>query len=132
MRRQGEVLTLLDRSRVEVRPLVDCDGLVALHAGQPVGAARYRTFDNHRAELQLAIAEGWERRGVGATLLDLLAEEAALEGVSTFVADTSAEDSLVLAVLTRWSPDCTVTNESGVYHCEMPVDRDAVLHAVGI
>lgn len=131
MRRHGEVLTLLDRSQVEVRPVAEGDGIVVLRNGNPVGAGRYRRRDDRSADLHLAIAQGWERIGVGATLLDLLAEDAEREGICRFVAEAAVENSVMLGVLTRWSPDCTMTIDHGVCRCDMPLGVEAAMQLAG-
>lgn len=69
-----------------LRLLVETDprshvALVATHAGEVVGEARY-VREGAGAEFALAVADGWRRRGVGKRLLDALLDRARRDGLA--------------------------------------------------
>ena len=70
---------------------------------QPVGIARF-VRDPHQhdsAEVALAVADRWQNRGVGTTLMEALVQRAVEVGVRRFTALVSHDNAAVLRVLRR-------------------------------
>jgi acetate---CoA ligase (ADP-forming) len=73
--------------------------LVGRHDDRIVALASYaRLRDPGRAEVAFAVADDFQRRGVGTRLLERLALSAAGVGIERFVAEVLAENSAMLAV----------------------------------
>ena len=74
--------------------------LVAYVEGEPVGIARL-VRDGRAAEVAFAVADDWQRRGIGTVLLDRLAEDARAAGIESFRADIAPCNTASLALLRR-------------------------------
>ncbi|MDD7967817.1 GNAT family N-acetyltransferase [Actinomycetospora lemnae] len=76
-------------------------GAVAPETGQGVGIARFIRSDTDpaSAELAIAVADDWQRRGVGFQLLRLLLTRARQEDVTTISAEVLTENSALLRLL---------------------------------
>jgi GNAT superfamily N-acetyltransferase len=79
----------------------DHEALVALDAasGEGVAVARYVRTGSERAEPAVAVADDWQSRGVGAALLDALADRAYESGIRCFEATVLATNAQALALL---------------------------------
>jgi ribosomal protein S18 acetylase RimI-like enzyme len=97
-------------SRRDVATLTDLDhhareALVAVdpRTGGWVGVARYATFpgDPRTADVAVTIADGWQGRGVGSALLELIVERARQEGLVALRATTLLENGPALRMLRR-------------------------------
>jgi acetyltransferase len=79
--------------------------LVALSAndGEPriVAMAQYAPDEAEAAEFAVVVADAWQRRGLGARLLELLLERAAWAGVRTMNGFALAENGPMLALAAR-------------------------------
>jgi GNAT superfamily N-acetyltransferase len=64
-----------------------------------VGVARFVRLAEGVAEPAVAVADDWQRRGVGTHLLDALADRARQEGIGVFVAPVLADNAAVLGLL---------------------------------
>lgn len=109
-------------------------GLVAtLQAGgdeQIIGVGRYAVLDGapgqpRRAEVAFAIADDHQRRGIGALLLEHLAEIARANGVEEFEADVLGENNAMLQVFLRSGFRVTRSLEEGVFHLTFPTEETA-------
>ena len=90
-------LTEVDHRRHEALVAVDpADGSI-------VGSARYVQVPRERetAEVAVAVADDWQRRGVATTLLSALSKRARENGIEQFRAYVSSENSVVVDALTR-------------------------------
>jgi GNAT superfamily N-acetyltransferase len=95
-------------SKAELRYLTEVDhhdheALVALHpvTGEGVGVARY-VRDSRRpdsAEIAVVVADAWQGRGVGTTLLHRLADRAREEGIRRLTALMLAENDAMAHLL---------------------------------
>jgi len=74
--------------------------LVALHAGEVVGEARYVRTDGG-AEFALAVADGWRRRGVGNRLLAALIVSARRDGLRRLDGEVLASNEAMLGFVER-------------------------------
>ena len=79
----------------------DHEALVAVdeQTRDGVGVARFVRLAEGMAEPAVAVADDWQRRGVGTHLLDALADRARQEGISVFVAPVLADNAAVLGLL---------------------------------
>ncbi len=73
--------------------------LVAEHDGNLIAVGRYdRTPDSTEAEVAFVVADAFQHHGIGTLLLDELARAALARGITTFVANTLAENRKMLDV----------------------------------
>jgi GNAT superfamily N-acetyltransferase len=81
----------------------DHEAIVALEraSGQMVGVARFVRTAGAEAEPAIVVADDWQGRGLGATLLDALADRAREEGVTCFRAPVLAENDAAIELLAR-------------------------------
>ena len=79
----------------------DHEALVAVdeQTRDGVGVARFVRLAEGVAEPAVAVADDWQRRGVGTHLLDALADRARQEGISVFLAPVLADNAAVLGLL---------------------------------
>ena len=74
--------------------------LVAVVDGEPVGIARL-VRDGAEAEVAIAVADEWQRRGVGTFLADRLAADARAAGIERLRATMHAENRASMALMWR-------------------------------
>ncbi len=65
----------------------------------PIGGARYVLLGDGRAETAVSIRDDMQRKGIGTRLLQLIAEEAKLVGVTTLVATIQNENRAIWCTL---------------------------------
>lgn len=77
-------------------------GLLALAGGPDdrsvVGMAQYASDGPGRAEFSVAVADAWQRQGLGARLIQALVHQASIAGVETLCAVMFAENRAMLAL----------------------------------
>jgi GNAT superfamily N-acetyltransferase/nucleotide-binding universal stress UspA family protein len=90
----------------------DHEALVALaeDTGDMVGVARYVRTRPDVAEPAIVVSDDWQGRGLGALLLDGLADRARAEGIESFVAPVLAENTAALRLFERLG-DATVRHD---------------------
>jgi GNAT superfamily N-acetyltransferase len=93
--RQLEYLTDIDHHDHEALVAVDEE------TRNGVGVARYVRIGGQAAEAAVAVADDWQRMGVGSLLLDELADRARAEGIKSFTAQVLADNAGALALLER-------------------------------
>jgi RimJ/RimL family protein N-acetyltransferase len=100
-------------SDAEVRYFVDVDHhdheaivAIALPGGEGIGVARYVRDPAHpdTAEISITIADEQQGLGLGAQLLELVAERAAEEGVERLRASVLADNTRMLRLIRRRWP----------------------------
>jgi RimJ/RimL family protein N-acetyltransferase len=69
--------------------------------GEGVGVGRFVRTDGDEAEPAVAVADAWQRRGIGTALLDALADRAREEGIERFRALVLAHNTDAIAMLER-------------------------------
>ncbi|WP_205697070.1 bifunctional GNAT family N-acetyltransferase/acetate--CoA ligase family protein [Conexibacter sp. SYSU D00693] len=134
---------LRDGAAVEVRPARDEDraalehlhddapgvrdvlaaastGLVAVAGAEVVGHASFTPRGARRAELAVAVADGWRRRGVATVLLERLVAEAGAQGLRLLTARVAPAQHGVVQVLEDLGLPVAVRAEPGVVHVELP------------
>ena len=75
----------------ELVPAGDGFGLIAEREGKVIAQADYRVSGAETAEVGVAIAEAYQRRGLGTILLGQLSQAASEAGITTFKATAPAE-----------------------------------------
>jgi GNAT superfamily N-acetyltransferase len=98
--RFGGAKNVLTRSDLELLSRVDGDHhvLVAWLAGLPVGIARL-VRDGSAADVAVAVADEWQRRGVGTVLMERLAADARAAGIEELRATMHADNTASLALM---------------------------------
>jgi GNAT superfamily N-acetyltransferase len=98
--RFGGAKNVLTRSDLELLSRVDGDHhvLVAWLAGLPVGIARL-VRDGSAADVAVAVADEWQRRGVGTVLMERLAADARAAGIEELRATMHAHNTASLALM---------------------------------
>lgn len=117
-------LTELDHS--------DHEALVALtEAGEIVGVARYvrQPADPSHAEVAVTIRDEWQSRGVGTTLLHLLARRAARNGIELFTGVCLAENREMLQLFDELGPTTRHRQDGDVTEVEVTLPTTAT-HAI--
>ncbi|WP_326633008.1 MULTISPECIES: bifunctional acetate--CoA ligase family protein/GNAT family N-acetyltransferase [unclassified Streptomyces] len=108
--------------------------LAAEYAGHLVGLAEYEVLPpGSTAEISVAVADGWHRRGVATLLLEHLADAARTAGVTAFSADALAENHDVLKVFHDLGLRVTSHFDGPEVHCTVELTEDnTYLNAVEI
>src|SRR3990170_1590452 len=81
-----------------------------------------RLRDPKAAEAAFAVADDFQRRGIGTRLLEQLAEAAAEHGIESFVAEVLPENRNMLAVFENVGFRATRGLEGGVYEVRFPIE----------
>jgi len=101
---------LREPGEAQIEKLVNVDGhrtmaLVAvIGEGKDeriIGVARYAADNEHECEFAVAVADDWQCRGVGTTLVPLLFEHAAREGFSAIYGTVLANNQRMIE-LAQW------------------------------
>jgi RimJ/RimL family protein N-acetyltransferase len=108
--------------------LLDVDGvcrlaLVAIVDGEIVGVARFARLaaDDPAADLGIAIADDWQRQGVGTRLLAALAEAARAVGIDRFAFVALPENRAAVQLMRRLAPDLHLEFSGGVIEGFVPL-----------
>jgi GNAT superfamily N-acetyltransferase len=100
--RFGGAKNVLLPGELELLARVDGDHhvLVAWIDGEPVGIARL-VRDGRAADVAFAVADEWQHRGVGTTLMERLAGDARAAGIEELRATMHADNAESLALMRR-------------------------------
>jgi RimJ/RimL family protein N-acetyltransferase len=108
-------------SNEQLRYLTDVDhhaheALVAVEdaTGDIVGVARFVRTEEGVAEPAVVVLDDWQRRGIGAHLLDALADRAREEDIHTFAAVVLAHNGAAMAALRRLGETRTISQGPNV------------------
>jgi GNAT superfamily N-acetyltransferase len=84
----------------------DHEALVVLDGDEIVGIAHWDRLDccPDQAEIAIAIAEGWQHRGLGRVLIRALAGDAYRHGIDTLTATVLAENRAALGLAAQNGP----------------------------
>jgi GNAT superfamily N-acetyltransferase len=108
----------------------DHEALVAVEAGTEhgVGVARFvRSQDDPEvAEIAIAVADPWQRRGVGSALLRRLNERARHEGIRRFSADILTENRPMLDLIQELGEVRVKSREQGSVALEVEPPDDGI------
>jgi len=102
---QLDYLTLVDHH--------DHEAIVAFddESGDIIGVARYVRTGDDIAEPAITVADDWQGRGIGSSLLDALVRRAHEEGIHRFEATVLADNPAAIAVLSQLGD--TTTSRGG-------------------
>ncbi|MGZ8687037.1 MAG: GNAT family N-acetyltransferase, partial [Gaiellaceae bacterium] len=81
-----------------------------------------RLRDRHTAEAAFAVADAYQRNGIGTRLLEQLATRAAEHGIDAFVAEVLSENATMLRVFENVGFRATRALEGGVYEVRFPIE----------
>ena len=84
-----------------------------------------RLRDRHTAEAAFAVADSWQRRGIGTRLLEQLATRAGSCGIEAFVAEVLSDNAAMLGVFANIGFKPTRTLEGGVVEVQFPIAETA-------
>jgi ribosomal protein S18 acetylase RimI-like enzyme len=108
--------------------LLDLDGvrrqaLVAILDGEIVGVARFARAadDDPEADLGIAVADDWQRQGLGTRLLAALAEAARAAGIERFSFMALPENQAAVRLVRRIAPDTRLAFAGGVLEGFVPL-----------
>jgi RimJ/RimL family protein N-acetyltransferase len=77
-----------------------------------VADARYvRALDDDVAEFAVAVADGWQRQGLGQQMLERLARHAARHGVRRLVGDVLVDNAPMIALVARLNGELQSRND---------------------
>ena len=118
-------------SETEVRRFTTVDyvdrlALVAMVEDRLIAVARYdRAPGATEAEVAFVVADDYQHHGIGSTLLDDLADAARARGVTTFRADTLAENHAMLDVFRHTGFPVSAHTEYGTVTLRFPIASTA-------
>jgi GNAT superfamily N-acetyltransferase len=97
-----------------------------------VAIAQYEPAGDSVAEIAVVVAPAWRRAGLGALLIQLLADAAASRGIHTFIVSYLAENRPIAALVRNAGGLSTQRIEQGIAECRVALDRDhaAAAHPV--
>lgn len=104
---------------------VDRLAIVAEDGGRLVAVGRYeRTPGTNEAEVAFVVADDFQHHGIGTLLLECLAAAGWERGVSTFAAQTLAENHDMLGVFVDSGFAVTAASASGTVTIRFPIEPD--------
>jgi GNAT superfamily N-acetyltransferase len=102
---------------------VDRMAFVVTDAERIVGVGRYERLEGtDEAEVAFVVTDAYQRRGIGALLLDRLAEVAVRQGITTFVAQTLSENRDMLGVFLTSGFPVESSSEGGTVSVRFPIE----------
>ena len=81
-----------------------------------------RLRERATAEAAFAVADDWQRKGIGTRLLEQLAERASERGIEAFVAEVLPGNAAMLSVFENVGFTPTRTLDAGVVEVRFPID----------
>jgi acetyl coenzyme A synthetase (ADP forming)-like protein len=105
--------------------------LLVLHGGDEgrmIGGAQYFRMEDGRAEISLSVTDEFQGRGIGSILLGQLAQEAARQQITTFVAEVLPENHAMVNVFRASGFTVSIRATPGAIEVEFPIllTEDAV------
>ena len=83
----------------------------------------YRLPNKHLAEVDFAVEDVYQEKGIGTSLIQHLARAARENGITSFEADVLAENKQMMDVFRDYGPHISSELEAGVYHITFPITR---------
>ena len=114
-----------------VRRLMNVDhcrreALIALDEEGIAGVARYAPFGENGFEVAIVVADAWQRRGLGTTLMRRLGHVARTRGIRSFHATILAENRGAKRFLQRISPTASFKFVDGIIEAEVPLQPTTI------
>jgi GNAT superfamily N-acetyltransferase len=101
---------------------VDRMAFVVVDVRRIVGVGRYERLDgSDEAEVAFVVTDAYQRRGIGALLLDHLADAARVHGISRFMAQTLSENRDMLGVFLASGFPVATSSEGGTVSVSFPI-----------
>jgi RimJ/RimL family protein N-acetyltransferase len=114
----------------------DHEALIAFdpETGAAVGVGRFvRLDDGVSAEAAVTVVDGWQGRGLGTALTQLLAERARGEGIERFRAYLLATNAQMHDVLASLGPAKVISRDAGAVEVEVAIpERGIGQHMAGV
>jgi len=83
----------------------------------------YRLPKKHLAEVDFAVEDAYQDRGIGTSLIQHLANAARENGITSFEADVLAENKRMMDVFKDYGFHISNELEAGIYHVSFPIAR---------
>lgn len=100
----------------------DREAVTALVDGEIVGVARYaRAGSGDVAEMAIAVADEWQRNGVGTRLVRELERRATANGLRCLRVVMLGENRAAIALFRRLAPDAALTADGHLLTGELPL-----------
>jgi len=101
---------------------VDRMALVVVDGDRIVGVGRYERLEGtDEAEVAFVVTDAYHRRGIGALLLDHLADVARTNGIAMFMAQTLSENRDMLGVFLASGFPVATSSEGGTVTVRLPI-----------
>jgi len=101
---------------------VDRMAFVVIDGDRIVGVVRYeRVEGSDEAEVAFVVTDAYQRRGIGALLLDHLADAARANGINQFMAQTLSENRDMLGVFLASGYPVATASEGGTVTVRFPI-----------
>ncbi|MCD6014933.1 MAG: Protein acetyltransferase [Solirubrobacterales bacterium] len=114
----------------------DHEALIAFdpETGAGVGVGRFvRLDDGVSAEAAVTVVDGWQGRGLGTALTQLLAERARGEGIDRFRAYLLATNEQMHDVLASLGPAKVISRDAGTVEVEVAIPKRGIgQHMAGV
>jgi acetyl coenzyme A synthetase (ADP forming)-like protein len=89
---------------------------------QIVGAGRYyRLPRRHSAEVDFVVEDAYQKKGIGTSLLEQLANAARRSGITVFEADVLTENKQMIDVFRSYGFHISSELRAGIYHVAFPI-----------
>jgi len=102
---------------------VDRMAFVVVDDGRIVGVGRYERLEGtDEAEVAFVVTDAYQRQGIGALLLDHLADAARRQGITRFTAQTLSENRDMIGVFLASGFPVTTSSEGGTVTVRFPIE----------
>jgi acetyl coenzyme A synthetase (ADP forming)-like protein len=95
--------------------------LLVMHGEAMIGGAQYIRMDGVRAEISLSVTDAWQGRGIGSILVGHLAQAAARNDISIFVAEVLPENHQMIKVFRSSGFPVSIRALPGSIEVEFPI-----------
>ncbi|HEX6231000.1 MAG TPA: GNAT family N-acetyltransferase [Actinomycetota bacterium] len=89
--------------------------------GRMIGGAQYVRIEGGRAEVSLSVTDEFQGRGIGSILLGQMAQFAASQGITTFVAEVLPENHTMVNVFRQSGFSVSIRATPGSIEVEFPI-----------
>jgi GNAT superfamily N-acetyltransferase len=106
--------------------------LVAVQCAEVVGMAVVAPYGDAVMELGLLVEDGWQRRGLGTTLLQQAARFAVSRGATELLCSMQSDNRALLPAVRRSGLTCRLTYSAGTVDVRVPLRGVAALGLTGV